>query len=113
MYTFVVLQVSSRGKLLATILLLADEGLLAVVSPHVNLQPLQHVEALPAALCAAPEHSVIPVCFEVIFEMSRPGERPAATLKRAAEDLLGERAAGPRRELSLVPVCCQTVRVVT
>lgn len=58
--TSVVLQVSCSGKLLATVLLLADEGLLAVVSPHVNLQPLQHIEALPAALCAAPVHSVIP-----------------------------------------------------
>lgn len=60
MYASVVLQVSSSGKLLATVLLFADEGLLAVVSPHVNLQPLQHVETLPAALGAAPEHSVIP-----------------------------------------------------
>lgn len=59
-YASVVLQVSSCGELLATVLLLADEGLLAVVSPHVNLEPLQHVEALPAALCAAPEHSVVP-----------------------------------------------------
>lgn len=56
----VVLQVSSRGELLATVLLLADEGLLAVVSPHVNLQPLEHVEALSAALRAAPEHAVVP-----------------------------------------------------
>lgn len=59
-YAPVVLQVSSGGELLATVLLLADKRLLAVVSPHVNLQPLQHVEALPAALCAAPEHSVVP-----------------------------------------------------
>lgn len=56
----VVLQVPGRGELLAAVLLLADEGLLAVVSPHVNLQPLQHVEALPAALRAAPEHPVVP-----------------------------------------------------
>lgn len=59
-YASVVLQVASGGELLATVLLLAYEGLLAVVSPHVNLQPLQHVEALPAPLRAAPEHSVIP-----------------------------------------------------
>lgn len=59
-YASVVLQVSGGGELLATVLLLADEGLLAVVRPHVNLQPLQHVEALPAALRAAPEHSVVP-----------------------------------------------------
>ncbi len=59
-YASVVLQISSSGELLATVLLLADERLLAVVRPHVNLQPLQHVEALPAALCAAPEHSVVP-----------------------------------------------------
>lgn len=56
---------------------------------------------------------VLPVCFEVVFEMSRPGERPAAALERAAEDLLGEGAAGPRRQLSLVPVRRQTVCVVT
>lgn len=56
----VVLQVSSSGEPLATVRLLANEGLLAVVSPHVNLQPLQHVETLPAAFCAAPEHPVIP-----------------------------------------------------
>lgn len=43
-----------------------------------------------------------PVCFEMILEMSRPAERPTAALKRAAEDLLGEGAAGPRRWLSLV-----------
>lgn len=59
-YASVVLQVSSSGELLATVLLLADEGFLAVVGPHVNLQPLQHVETLPAALRAAPEHSVVP-----------------------------------------------------
>lgn len=59
-YASVVLQVSGRGKLLATVFLLADEGLLAVVRPHVDLQPLQHVEALPTALCTAPEHAVIP-----------------------------------------------------
>lgn len=59
-YAPVVLQVSGSGELLATVLLLADERLLAVVSPHVNLQPLQHVEALPAALRSAPEHSVVP-----------------------------------------------------
>lgn len=59
-YASVVLQVSSRGELLATVFLLADEGLLSVVSPHVNLQPLQHEKTLPAALCAAPEHSVVP-----------------------------------------------------
>ena len=56
----VVLQVSSRCELLAAVLLLADEGFLAVVSPHVNLQPLEHVEALAAALRAAPEHAVVP-----------------------------------------------------
>ncbi|TNN64068.1 hypothetical protein EYF80_025686 [Liparis tanakae] len=38
----------------------AGEGLVAAVRPHVDLQPLQHVEALPAALGAAPEHSVVP-----------------------------------------------------
>lgn len=59
-YAPVVLQVSSSGELLATVLLLADERLLAVVSPHVDLQPLQHVEAFPAALRSAPEHSVVP-----------------------------------------------------
>lgn len=77
----VVLQVSGGGELLATVVLLADEGLLAVVSPHVNLQPLQHVEALPTTFCAASERAVIPVCFEMVFEMRRPGERPAAALK--------------------------------
>lgn len=56
----VILQVSGGGELLATVLLLADERLLAVVSAHVNLQPLQHVEALPAALGATPEHPVVP-----------------------------------------------------
>lgn len=104
MYASVVLQVSGGGELLATVLLLADEGLLAVVSSHVNLQPLQHVEALPAAFGAAPEHSVVPVSFEMVFEMSWPGERPAATFKRAAEDLLRDGAAGPRRQLPLLPV---------
>lgn len=108
----VVLQVSSSGEPLATVRLLANEGLLAVVSPHVNLQPLQHVETLPAAFCAAPEHPVIPVCFEVIFEMSGPGERLAAALKRAAH-LLGEGAARSGRKVSFVPICYQTVCVVT
>lgn len=61
MYPPVVLQVPRRGELLAAVLLLADERLLTVVGPHVNLQPLQHVEALPAALGAAPEHPVVPV----------------------------------------------------
>lgn len=39
---------------------------------------------------------ILPVCFEVVFEMSRPRERPAAALKRTAEDLPGGGAAGPR-----------------
>lgn len=56
----VIFQVSSRGEPLAAVLLLADERLLAVVRAHVNLEPLQHVEALPAALGAAPEHPVVP-----------------------------------------------------
>lgn len=57
---------------------------------------------------------VLPVCFEVVFEVSGPGERPAASLERAAEDLFGEGPAGPRRRrLSLLPVCRQTVCVVT
>lgn len=56
----VILQVASGGELLATVLLLADERLLAVVSAHVNLQPLKHVKALPAALGATPEHPVVP-----------------------------------------------------
>lgn len=55
-----VLQVPRRGELLPAVLLFADEGLLSVVGPHVDLQPLQHVEALPAALGAAPEHAVVP-----------------------------------------------------
>lgn len=58
----------------------------------------------------APCVNVLPVCFEVVLEMSWPGERPAAALKRAAEDLLGEGAAGPRR---LFPICCEAVCVVT
>lgn len=60
MYPAVVLQVPRRGELLAAVLLRADEGLLAVVGPHVDLQPLQHVEALAAALGAAAEHAVVP-----------------------------------------------------
>lgn len=133
-----VLQVPRRGELLPTVLLLADEGLLSVVGPHVDLQPLQHVEALPAAFSAAPEHAVVPetaqrsrfspdcvetltlnvtgggapVRFEVVLEVGRPGERPAAALERAAQDLLAQREAGTRRRLLLVPVCQQTVRVV-
>ena len=59
-YASVILQVSSSGELLAAVLLLADEGLLTIVSPHVNLQPLQHIETLPTALCTASEHPVIP-----------------------------------------------------
>lgn len=61
-YTLVVLQVSRRGELLAAVLFLADERLLAIVNPHVNLQPLQHVEALAAALRDATELSVVPGC---------------------------------------------------
>lgn len=56
----VIFQVPSGGELLAAVPLLADEWLLSVVRAHVNLQPLQHVEALPAAFCAAPEHPVVP-----------------------------------------------------
>lgn len=124
----VVLQVSSRGELLATVLLLAGERLLAVVGAHVHLQPLQHVEALPAAFGAAPEHPVVPwrgrekqrdfsrdgvsessvtkgagapVCFKVVLQVSRPGERPAAALERAAQDLPGEGAAGLRSPVSV------------
>lgn len=56
----VVFQVSGGGEPFATVFLLADERLLAVVRAHVNLEPLQHVEALPAALGPAPEHPVVP-----------------------------------------------------
>lgn len=56
----VIFQVSGGGEPFATVLLLADERLVAVVRAHVNLEPLQHVEALPAALGAAPEHPVVP-----------------------------------------------------
>lgn len=55
-----IFQVSSGGEPFATVFLLADERLLAVVRAHVNLEPLQHVEALPAALGPAPEHPVVP-----------------------------------------------------
>lgn len=58
--SLVIFQVSSGGEPFATVLLLADERLLTVVRAHVNLEPLQHVEALPAALRAAPEHPVVP-----------------------------------------------------
>lgn len=40
MRAFVVLQITSSGKLLATILFITDEGLLTVVCPHVDLQSL-------------------------------------------------------------------------
>lgn len=43
----------------------------------------------------------LPVCFKVVFQMSRPGERPAAALKRAAQDLLGEWAASLRCPVSI------------
>lgn len=81
----VVLQVSSSSELLATVLLLADEGLFTVVSPHVNLKPLQHVETLSAAFGAAPEHAVIPKSQErskqtglsrsVLFDQHQPTTR--------------------------------------
>ncbi len=56
----VVLQVSGGGELLAAVLLAADEGFLSVVSPHVNLQPLQNIEALPTTLSATAERTVVP-----------------------------------------------------
>lgn len=37
---FVVFQITSSGKLFATVLLVTDEGLLTVVCPHVDLQSL-------------------------------------------------------------------------
>lgn len=40
MCSFVVLQITSSGKLLATVLLVTDEGLLTIVCPHVDLQSL-------------------------------------------------------------------------
>lgn len=43
----------------------------------------------------------VPVRFEVILEMGRPGERPAAAFKRAAQDLLGERTAALRGPVSI------------
>jgi hypothetical protein len=36
------------------------EGLVPAVGALVDLQPLQHVEALPTALRAAPERPVVP-----------------------------------------------------
>lgn len=84
MYPAVVLQVPRRGELLAAVLLRADEGLLAVVGPHVNLQPLQHVEALAAALGAAPEHAVVPV------QRRDVGERPASVGAQTTLNFAGE-----------------------
>lgn len=78
--------------------------------PTLSILQQHLVGLLPGSIAVC---DVLPVRFEVVFEMSRPGERPAATLKRTAEDLLGEGAAGPGLQLSLVPVCCQTVCVVT
>lgn len=86
-----VLEVSCGGELLATVLLFADEGLVSVVRPHVDLQPLQDVEALPAAFGAAAEHTVVPVCFEVVFEVCGPDEGPAAAFEGAVQDGLGDR----------------------
>lgn len=57
---FVVLQVSGGGESLAAVLLAADEGFLSVVDPHVNLQPLQHIETLPTTLGSAAERAVVP-----------------------------------------------------
>lgn len=55
----------------------------------------------------------LPVRFQVVFEVSRPGERPAAALERAAQELLGKRAAAPRRRLPLVSVFDRVLCVVT
>lgn len=57
----VVLQVSSRSELLTTPRLMAHKGFLPVVCPHVHLQPLQHIEALPTTLCRADEGALISV----------------------------------------------------
>lgn len=59
MCTFVVLQITSSGKLLATVLLVTDKWLLTVVRPHVHLQSLQHIKAFPAAFSTAAECTVI------------------------------------------------------
>lgn len=56
----VVLQVSGGGESLAAVLLVADEGFLSVVDPHVNLQPLQHIETLPTTLGSTAEGAVVP-----------------------------------------------------
>ena len=74
MRAFVVLEVSGGGELLATVLLLADEGLVSVVGPHVDLESLQHVEALPTALRSTAKRTIIsdkihterPECFCVL-----------------------------------------------
>lgn len=60
MCAFVVLQITSSGKLLATVLLVTDEGLLTIVCPHVDLQSLKYIKALPTALSATAESAVIP-----------------------------------------------------
>lgn len=93
----VVLEVPGGGELLPTVLLFADEWLVSVVRPHVNLEPLQDVEALSTALSPAPEHAVVPVSFEVVFEMCGPDEGPAAAFERAVQDGLGDGAVAPGR----------------
>lgn len=59
MCAFVVLQITSGSKLLATVFLITDEGLLTVVCPHVDLKSLQYIKALSTALSATAESSVI------------------------------------------------------
>lgn len=83
----VIFQVSSGGEPFATVLLLADERLLAVVCAHVNLEPLQHVEALPAALGPAPEHPVVPWRRENPTRKSRCLDWCMETLSRTFTDV--------------------------
>lgn len=63
MCAFVVLQITSGGKFLATVLLITDEGLLTIMCSHVDLKSLQYIKALPTAFSATAECSVIPEAY--------------------------------------------------
>lgn len=91
----VVLQVSSRSELLTTPRLMAHKGFLPVVCPHVHLQPLQHIEALPTTLCRADEGALISMSFKVVLEVSWPHKCPITAFNRALE-LLFRLRKGPR-----------------
>lgn len=83
-----VLQVPGCSKLLVAAGLGAQEWTLSVMGAHVNVQPLQNVEAFPASLHRTREGALIYVSLQVISQVCWAQEGSLTAVEGAAEAFL-------------------------